>query len=154
MQRAREKLMPSKRAERERKSRCAGGQSPFLFHTPIRRARLNKLISTAGREGWQKEMGKLLSPSLFAMAGQKICRQIFSREAKFELEMRAKCTFCLCANGPVLRQAEWICQHTVSLSCRFFCRTLSLWKAQAEEAPTCRISIWQLGIFFSNCRSS
>jgi pyocin large subunit-like protein len=101
---AREKLMPSKRAEA--KQVRAGGQSPFLPHAHKTRTtqQVNLDRWARGAGGRRKEMGKLLS--LLAEREQKICRQIFSREAKFELEMRAKCTFCPCANGPVLRQAE------------------------------------------------
>jgi hypothetical protein len=49
---AREKLMPSQQTSRgEAGARRAQAAKVHSFRTPIRRARLNKLISTAGREG-------------------------------------------------------------------------------------------------------
>lgn len=69
MQRAREKLMqPANEQSKEAAGRCAQAAKVHSLRTLIRRARLNKLISTAGREGWQKEMGKLLW-----LAGSKKC---------------------------------------------------------------------------------
>jgi hypothetical protein len=79
---AREKLMPSAQT----RGRCAQAAKVHSFHTPIRRARLNKLISTAGREGWQKEMGKLLSLSLPHSGGKKCAGRFLAERQSSSLK--------------------------------------------------------------------